>query len=129
MMRRSVQRVAVAATGAFLLWGGTRLHAAEAASAALPFPAAKVVAPATPIATAQAPQIVVGTGIGTGITPPIGVEYGAVTPTEALGGGDAMTATAGDGVATIPLPPSTYPGMVGLATAALSVWRYRRRRR
>jgi len=38
-------------------------------------------------------------------------------------------ANAADGVAVIPLPPSTYPGIVGLATAALSVWTYRRRRR
>ena len=43
--------------------------------------------------------------------------------------GAAVAAGASDGVAAIPLPPSAYPGMVGLATAALSVWRYRRRRR
>src|SRR2546428_760917 len=42
--------------------------------------------------------------------------------------GAAVAAGAGDGVAAIPLPPSAYPGMAGLATAALSVSRYRRRR-
>ena len=34
-----------------------------------------------------------------------------------------------EGVAAIPLPPSAYPGMIGLATAAYAGWRYRRRRR
>ena len=43
--------------------------------------------------------------------------------------GEPLAANSADGVAAIPLPPSAYPGMVGLATAALSVWRYRRRRR
>jgi hypothetical protein len=43
--------------------------------------------------------------------------------------GEPLAANATDGVAAIPLPPSAYPGMVGLATAAFSVWRYRRRRR
>ena len=123
MMRRSLMRVAAVATGAFLMWGGSSLRAAQSASAALPLSS-----------SAEAPPIVVGTTIGSGTAPSIGVEYaanyapGAVTPGRAPGG-DTVTANAADGVATIPLPPSAYPGMVGLATAALSVWRYRRRRR
>src|SRR5690349_16985891 len=127
MRRRWVQRVAGVATGALLLWGGTELRAAEVASAAAPLPAVGSALSVAPAAS-EPPPIVVGTGIGTGITPPIGVEYGAVTSAQALGG-DSAAASSADGVAAIPLPPSTYPGMVGLATAALSVWRYRRRRR
>jgi hypothetical protein len=132
MMRRFQMHVAAVAAGAVLLWGGNHLAAAEAASAVLPRSAAAEPAPivaSAPISPAMSNPI------GTGGLAPIGVEYGmdfstgSVNPGHVLGSGDAVTATAGEGVAAIPLPPSAYPGMVGLATAALSVWRYRRRRR
>ena len=72
----------------------------------------------------------------TPVTVDVGVNYGAATTVGTLPASpgvlisnQAADATNPDGVAAIPLPPSTYPGIVGLATAAFSVWRYRRRRR
>ena len=116
MMRRSLKRVAVAATGVFLLCGGSSLRAAEAASAGLPpFVAAE---PSLIFDRATAGAVAEAAAGGAVSSPLIGIESG-----------EAIAANASDGVAAIPLPPSAYPGMVGLATAALSVWRYRRRRR
>ena len=132
MMRRSLMRVAAVATSAFLLWGGSSLAAVETASAVLP---PSVAAEPAPMVVAATISPAMGTPIGAGGLAPIGVEYGmdfaagTITPGHVLGSGDAAMVNAGEGIATIPLPPSAYPGMVGLATAALSVWRYRRRRR
>lgn len=68
--------------------------------------------------------------------PSFGDDLAAATSVTLPGSSDVLSAAPGsvaanatDGAAVIPLPPSAYPGMVGLATAALSVWRYRRRRR
>jgi len=115
MMRGSLKRVAAVATGVFLLWGGSNVRAAEAAAAALPpFPAGE---PAYMLDQATLGVTTYASGADRP-APLIGVDVGQTVATNAT-----------DGVATIPLPPSAYPGMVGLATAALSVWRYQRRRR
>jgi len=132
MMRRSLMRAAVVAAGAFLLWGGSSLRAAEAAP----------VASLSPFATADTVPLVgtatvgpsVGSTIGATVNPTVAPAMvnpsaGNLTASIGVDTGEPLAANASDGVAAIPLPPSAYPGMVGLATAALSVWRYRRRRR
>ena len=103
MSRRNLSAAAVVmVAGACLVWGGNNLHGQTA--------------PAAPVAPAG-----LSVGVADALTLP-GVESSA---------GVVMGAQAvpSDGVAAIPLPPSVYPGMVGLATAALAGWRYRRRRR
>ena len=112
MTRRRLTRAAAGAVAAALclVWGETSLRAA------------------TPLATplSQADLTL----------PSINFEVGSETVGTLPRSGDVLGSSAGviganatEGVAAIPLPPSAYPGMVGLATAALSVWRYRRRRR
>ena len=102
MSRRNLSAAATLVAGACLVWGGNSLHGQTA--------------PAAPVAP---------TGLSVGVVDALtlpGVESSA----------GVVTGTAGvptEGVAAIPLPPSVYPGMVGLATAALAGWRYRRRRR
>ena len=99
MNRHPLKRAGAALACSCLLWGGSVLRAATVASAPAGMPA---IAP-----------VVLDSSRGAGSD--------AVDAT--------ASATPGEGIAAIPLPPSAYPGMVGLATAALSVWRYRRRRR
>ena len=120
MMRRIPMHVAVAATGAFMLLGGSSLRAAEAAPGSL-----------SPFVAPDAAPIVASSTVGTAVNPTLASTAGAGTFTASIGveTGEPLAANSTDGVAAIPLPPSAYPGMVGLATAALSVWRYRRRRR
>jgi len=137
MMRRSLMRAAVVAAGAFLLWGGSSLRAAEAAPAASlsPFAAADTV-PLVGAATvgSSVGSTTVGSTIGATVNPAlppamVNPAAGSLGVSIGVDTGEPLAANASDGVAAIPLPPSAYPGMVGLATAALSVWRYRRRRR
>ena len=122
MIRRPLTRAGGAAVAACLclLWGRSTLAGAPANAA--------------PPAAAEAPPAV----IGAGETQSIGVQFGtaavaSVRPATSLVPDAAATTppvtATGEGIAAIPLPPSAYPGMVGLATAAFSVWRYRRRRR
>jgi hypothetical protein len=132
MMRRSLMRAAAVAAGAFLLWGGSSLRAAEAAPAASlsPFAATDTV----PLVGAATVGPTVGSTIGATINPALAPAMvnpaaGSLATSIGVDTGEPLAANATDGVAAIPLPPSAYPGMVGLATAALSVWRYRRRRR
>jgi hypothetical protein len=127
MIRRPLTRAGGAAVAACLclLWGRSTLAGAPADAA-----------PVAVAAAAEAPPAV----IGAGEIQSIGVQFGtaavaSVRPATSLVRDAAATtpgtaaSTTGEGIATIPLPPSAYPGMVGLATAAFSVWRYRRRRR
>lgn len=100
MIRRPVARAVFLAACLCLLWGGSSLLRASATAGASPAGAQTVLA-----ATAAMP----------------GVDSASTVVA-------ASAATAAESAASIPLPPSAYPGMVGLATAALSVWRYRRRR-
>ena len=120
MMLRSFGRAAIVVAGVVLTWGGSRLAGAAFAAA-----------PPAPLAVSEPPPIL----ITTPNSPSLGVQFGqhsfASLPANDVLGGPAATvaSNAAENVAAIPLPPSAYPGMVGLATAALSVWRYRRRRR
>jgi hypothetical protein len=120
-------RAAAVAAGAFLLWGGSSLRAAEAAPAASlsPFATADTV----PLVGAATVGPSVGTTIGARVNPALPPAMVNPAAGVSIGVDTGEPLAASDGVAAIPLPPSAYPGMVGLATAALSVWRYRRRRR
>jgi hypothetical protein len=119
MMRRPLTLAATVAAGLCLLFGGSAFGAAAATDSV--------------VTTASGEPLSIV--IGTTAAPAFGVSYGSdpmgsIPSASALSDGSAViAANATDGVAAIPLPPSAYPGMVGLATAALSVWRYRRRRR
>jgi hypothetical protein len=122
MIRRFLTRAGAIAACSCLLWGGNSLFgAANAAASPAGTPAPLMIGAPAP---AMVPSVGVEYGQGFGAIGPVA----ASTNVLAAGGSTVATNTA-DGVATIPLPPSAYPGMVGLATAALSVWRYRRRRR
>ena len=116
MIRRPLKRAAALAAGSCLFWGGSSLVAAATAAGA---PAAASSVSPTPLV------------LGATAVPSIGVDFGSGVIGAASSSNDLLAATAApaESVATIPLPPSAYPGRVGLATAALSVWRYRRRRR
>jgi hypothetical protein len=126
-------RVAAVVTGVFLSWGGSSLRAAEAAPAASLSPANLspfVAADAVPMAGDAAVVAMAGARVNRTLAPAMVSSPGGNLATSiGVETGEPLAANATDGVAAIPLPPSAYPGMVGLATAALSVWRYRRRRR
>ena len=118
-MSRRILSAVVVVLGACLTWGGNHLLGQTVApqQPAAPVPAA-VAAHAVPL---------IGAAGGDALTfapfdaAPAGVaSTGVIVP-----GAPAVTT---EGVAAIPLPPSAYPGMVGLATAAYAGWRYRRRR-
>ena len=119
MIRRPLKRAAALAAWSCLLLGGSSLLGAATAAAS----------------TAGAPSLShTPLVIGTAAVPSLGVNFGsgefsAASASTSVLSASTAAASAGESVATIPLPPSAYPGMVGLATAALSVWRYRRRRR
>jgi hypothetical protein len=113
MSRRNLS-AAVFAVGACLAWGGSNLHGQTAA------PQAAVRGRVAPAATV--PAVGVSVGVADPLTLP-GMESSAGVSVPGVPGVES------ESVAAIPLPPSVYPGMVGLATAALAGWRYRRRRR
>src|SRR5688500_10974846 len=154
MSRSKLTRFAAAVVaGAGLMWGGSNLHGQQAApegaavasapsgvgtaSGALAASGA-VSSPGLSVSAASvgaAPAVGGGADLGplalgalgaAALSPaPFAPSAGVIVPTASGLGPDV----AGDGVAAIPLPPSAYPGMVGLATAAYAGWRYRRRRR
>ena len=109
MIRRPLLSAGAVAACLFVSWGGSTLRATPVAAPANPAPYVEMEYGATALSSMHAsPDLVAKAGDAASVT---------------------AAATASDGIAAIPLPPSAYPGMVGLATAALSVWRYRRRRR
>ena len=128
-MSRWIKSAAVGIAGACLVWGESNLHGQTGSQPDPAMPPAAVpaavmptaVAPVPAIATQTMPAIGVVSGADALTLAPFDTSTGVIVP-----GAPAVT----DGnVAAIPLPPSVYPGMVGLATAALAGWRYRRRRR
>ena len=147
MSRSNVTRaaVAIALAGASLVWGGSNLHgqsaaAPEGAAAGGPgavapraLAPAATVAPTTPVVGGDADRVLLGmapglaSGLSVVVTPDLGVDLGVGATTGVML--PPPPGLDGHGVAAIPLPPSAYPGMIGLATAAFAGWRYRRRRR
>jgi hypothetical protein len=118
-MSRWIKSAAVVIAGACLVWGASNLHGQTGAQDSVQPAVAPVPVPA--MAAQTVPAIGVVSGADALTLAPFDTSTGVIVP-----GTPAVT----DGnVAAIPLPPSAYPGMVGLATAALAGWRYRRRRR
>ena len=123
MSRRIMSAAVSLIVGACLLWGGNNLLGQTVTPKQAPA--------SVPAAVATPGVPVIGAATGGGADPlsfaPFDASTSGVSSTGVIIPGTPAVTT--EGVAAIPLPPSVYPGMVGLATAAYAGWRYRRRRR
>jgi hypothetical protein len=148
-MSRRIKSAAALIAGACLVWGGSNLHgqtvvppeasAVTTGTAAAARAARNVPAVAAAVGTDSitfAPTSLTPGAISTGALSSGALSSGALSSGALSSGALApgvmvpgVPAVEGESVAAIPLPPSAYPGMVGLATAALAGWRFRRRRR
>src|SRR5690242_4584033 len=119
-MSPRITSAALGVAGACLLWGGNLLGQTVA-----PPPSD---APTAAVTTAQAVPAIAGAGSSDATLnfAPFDGSGGVSSTGVIIPGAPPVNS---DSVAAIPLPPSAYPGMVGLATAAYAGWRYRRRRR
>ena len=122
-MSRRIMSAAVIFVGASLVWGGSTLLG----QTVTPKQAPGAGATTATVAAAGSVPVIAATSSGETLNfVPFDASVGVSSPGVIVPGAPGVDSGS---VAAIPLPPSAYPGMVGLATAAYAGWRYRRRRR
>jgi hypothetical protein len=114
---RRVMRAAAVAAGLCLVFGAASVRAAPTEDG--------------PVGATAGSSVAADDDAGAVAGVPLSIQVRLPTSlsTDVFADAAPAATNAAEGVAVIPLPPSAYPGIVGLATAALSVWTYRRRRR